>query len=192
MDTTLTIAGWIVTFVLGIAATIVTQTMLRKRKMFDWVVSDETNLSPHIDPAKAPVPVKILVGGREEDSLHSVTVRLRNSGNVELENIAARISFGANARVVHWKFANDLGLWEGAVSTEITDAAALVRFKHINVGQDLTLNFLVSSYQAGNTVVDMSELGVQLRQIREVATISALGLTLVSVAGNKAVAAILT
>jgi hypothetical protein len=38
------------------------------------------------------------------------------------------------------------GLSATETKKQITAAAALVRFKHINVGQDLTLNFLVSSY----------------------------------------------
>jgi hypothetical protein len=161
----ITIIGWPISFILGIAATLITQRIQKERRIISWSLTRETDLSPRRHNAEVPtygVPIRILVDGTEEDSLHHVEVGIGNTGNKELQNIELHLGFGEDAKVKHVKLKSDLGVWSKHIALANETKKVVIRMDHINAGQIAAIECLVADYTSGDATVDMSAPGVNL------------------------------
>ncbi len=161
----LTIVGWVVTFILGVISTIITQSFTREKKFLKWAIVSEIDLSPtHHLKAAPSVPIKILVKGIEARSVHSVQLQIVSSGNKEIQDVEVQVGFGLSATLMSFSTDEDLGAWSQHVVLENDSKNGLIKLKHINPGQRLTLNALVKDYKTGDATIDVAAPGVAIRQ----------------------------
>jgi hypothetical protein len=94
-----TIVGWGVTFILGIALTLITQHFKRKKKQIGWSLVSESNLLSHSTQEALEletgfgVPVSVLVGNNQVSDLSTVRIKVGNTGNIELQNLTLHFRF---------------------------------------------------------------------------------------------------
>jgi hypothetical protein len=164
----ITIIGWPITFILGIIATIVAQKLTNQRKRMSWSIVNESSLLSEENLQALTegfhVPLQILINGTEETNLTTLTVKVANTGNIELENIVLHFAFGTNAKAQVGRYLGDLGVYKEALHLQKNGNVATIDIKHINKGQSFEVEFLVSGYKHGDFSVDMAAPGVMLKQ----------------------------
>lgn len=169
----LVVIGWAVTFVLGIVTAVVVQRLGKVRKRVSWTLIGESSLLSQHDlegiQSGFGVPVGISIEGRPVDDLSILKVRLGNTGNAHINAICIHFSFGDQARVYVGRYVGDLGVYRDALKLEKTRNKASLSIGHMNKGQVLELEFLVSNYEPGGFSADMAEPEVELRQTENLA-----------------------
>lgn len=167
-ENTLVVAGWVVTFVLGLITAIVVQRLGKTRKRVSWsLVGESSLLSQHdLEGLKSGfgVPVGILIEGQPVDDLSILKVRIGNTGNDHINSIRLHFSFGDQAKVYVGRYVGDLGVYQDALKLEKTPNESSLSIDHMNKGQVLELEFLVSNYDPGEFSADMAEPEVELRK----------------------------
>lgn len=175
----LTAIGWVVSFVLGIAATLFVKWRSRPRKVLAWAVVSESQpfSSGALEEISTGfgVPVSVRIGDNKHVSVSVVRIRLACVGNVELENMAVVFSFGETAKLHVGRYIGDLGVYRERLALTRDETTARLAIRHINPAQDFEVEFLVSEYEEGDVVVDMAEAGVTLKKSAEAVISSSLG-----------------
>lgn len=170
------IIAWPVTFLLGIAATLITQRIGRKNKNIRWSLVNESNLLSNdaLEEISAGfgVPVKVQVGGIEQNDLTTIRVKLANTGNVEVEHITLHFRFGQDSKVHVGRYLGELGEYRKALNLEKSGNSAALEIQHINSKQNFEVEFLVTNYQSGDFAVDLAAPGVSLQRT-DIATLEA-------------------
>lgn len=163
-----TIIGWSVTFILGIAATVLAQKLTKQRKRISWSLVNESSLLSEESLQEITegfhVPLKVLVNGKEETNLSTLRVKVANTGNIELESIKLHFSFGENAIAYVGRYIGDLGVYRQSLHLEKNHNVATLDIAHINIGKSFEVEFLVAGYRVGDFSVDMAAPGVTLKQ----------------------------
>ncbi|MFH2099415.1 MAG: hypothetical protein ABIJ95_07900, partial [Pseudomonadota bacterium] len=155
------IFGWIATFILGIIATLISQRVLRKKKIIGWTIVNESNLLSaailnNIQDGFG-VPIKISIGESNETTLSTIRIKIGNIGNTAIGNFTVYFKFGDSAKVYVGRYIGDLGVYQSKLSLYKHDNEAIIKVRHINCGQFFEVEFLVGNYQSGGVVVDMAE-----------------------------------
>ena len=175
----ITIIGWPVTFVLGIAATLIAQRLSTKRKCVGWTLVSESNLlseaTLHEIQAGFGVPLGITINDSSVTDLATIRIKVGNTGNSEIADITLHFRFGNDANVYVGRYIGDLGVYRQKLSLEKRGNVATIGVKHINRGQSFEVEFLVGNYNTADVVVDMAEPGVDLRRLSSVRLEEGLG-----------------
>jgi len=161
----LTLVGWPVTLVLGIlSGGVVIPRLTKKRKVLAWAIMSEADLVPRELSNVLGLPVVLQVGGEQQDSLSTVTIRLGNAGNEPMENISIVATFGKAARVLNVRPAADLGEYAKHVSWSVSGNRCQVDAKFVNAGFHFELDFVLSAYEPDSADVDAPTLGVKVQR----------------------------
>ena len=172
----ISIIGWPVTFILGIAATLITQKIIQTKKRISWTVASESDLFSRdvldglADEFRAPI--KILVDDVPQVALSIIRVKLANTGNIEIEDLVLHFKFGSGSNLHVGRYIGDLGVYQEVLQLEKGFETASLAIKHINRRQVVEVEFLVSGYSTGEFRVDLAAPGVELRKT-DLATIEA-------------------
>ncbi len=162
------IVGWPVTFILGIAATLIAQRVGKKKKRISWSLVSESNFlsKEALEQINTEflVPIKVLVGDVEQTDLSIVRVKVANTGNIEVEGFILNFAFGSNAKVHVGRYLGELGAYRQALHLEKTGNSANLNIQHINPKQSFEVEFLVGNYHSGDFNVDLSAPGVILQR----------------------------
>lgn len=159
----LTIIGWIVTFLLGIIATIIVQRFHRKRMILAWTVLSENTLFPKDVSIDLDVPVRVVVGGSLQESLSTVNIRIGSGGNEVIKDFNAVVTMNPKAKIIRAKLLNDIGEFSKHISWNASSNRLDIRFEYLNPEiRKVDLELLVGSYELGSTTVDLSAPGVVL------------------------------
>jgi hypothetical protein len=159
------IAGWFVTFALGIISTgFIVPRLTKKRKILAWAVVSEGEIIPRDLSEWLGVPVFLQVGDERPNSLSGVLVRLGNGGNEVIENVAAAISFNSEAVILNVRSDKELGEYSKHVTWKHAGNTCTVECAFINPGQNVELELLISEYQEGSANVDAAAPGLAVRR----------------------------
>ena len=164
----ITIAGWIAGPLIGTIIAIVSRRRTeRLERVLAWAVVTEAEVIKK--EVGQSLPVKISVGGKEEDSLSTIRVQIGSSGYKPLEALDVVVRFGEQSRVVHSKilpgpskeFQKKL-----AINSRVDGGEELcvVTLPFLNLGQSVVLEFMVAAYRAGCVAVDCAEKGVEVKK----------------------------
>jgi len=168
----ITIIGWPVTFVLGIAATLITQRLNAKRKRVGWTLVSESNLlseaTLHNIQTGFGVPLGITINNAPVTDIATIRIKVGNTGNSDITGITLHFRFGDDAKVYVGRYIGDLGVYRQKLSLQKHDNVSTIGVKHINRGQSFEVEFLVGNYHPGDVIVDMAEPGVDLRRLSNV------------------------
>lgn len=158
------VASWIVTFILGVAAAIIAQRLTTKKKIVAWALLSENDLFPREISADLGVPVRVLVGSSEQDSLSSVRVRIGGGGDEVVENVSLAVNFNQSSIILQVRPVDDLGEFAKYVRWEIKENSCRIQADFLNPGKRIELEFLVSGYETSSVNVDLAAPGVELRR----------------------------
>lgn len=162
------IIGWPVTFVLGVAATVLAQRLTKQRKRISWSLANESSLLSEESLREISegfhVPLKIMINGKEETNLNTLRVKVANTGNIELQGVKLHFSFGEDAVAYVGRYIGDLGVYRQSLHLEKNRNVAALDIAHINAGQSFEVEFLVGGYRTGDFSLDMAAPGVTLKQ----------------------------
>jgi hypothetical protein len=154
-----------VTFLLGIiSGGYIIPRLTTKRKLLDWAILDESDLFPKELTAALGVPVRVLVGGGEQDSLSRVHVRLGGGGSEIIENTAAVVRFNKGCRILHARPIKELGEFSQHVRWSSEEHSCRFELDFLNPRQVLDLEFLLSGYEPAAVEVDASAAGLEVRR----------------------------
>ncbi|MEM7625977.1 MAG: hypothetical protein AAF333_10135 [Planctomycetota bacterium] len=160
----LTPVGWVVTFVFGIASTIIIQRISRKKKQISWSLLSEAELFSQQVAESTSMPVKVIVGESENTSLSAVNMRIGNTGNEVINEVSMLIKFNDGAAILKHEIENDLGEYGKNVCRDAQGPSLRIEFKFINPKQIIDLEILLGDYLPGSTQLDCAAPGVELRQ----------------------------
>lgn len=110
MDTKelLTVIGWPVTVLTGIASGFIISRLTRKRQILTWAVINEIELIPRALSDTLGVPVSLQVGDARPSSLSALTIRIGNSGNETIRDITLAVALNPGATILNVRFSADL------------------------------------------------------------------------------------
>jgi hypothetical protein len=163
-----TIAGWIVGPFVGTVIAIVSRRRSeRLERVLAWAVVTEAEIIKR--EIGESLPVKVSVGGKEEDSLSIIRVQIGSSGYKALEVLEVVIRFGERSRLVHSKILPNVSKeFEKKISVasgqDGDDYTCAVRLPFLNIGQSVLLEFMVANYKIGDVAVDCAEKGMEVRK----------------------------
>ncbi len=160
----ITIAGWIVSFILGLIASLIVQSKAKKKQVIAWSIIGESNIISTDSFGGFSVPIKIAVNGQEENNISTVRVRVGNRGNTEITNIRLIFKFGSKANLFSGELVQDLGAYADCVHINNQGNSAILDIDYINPSQFFDMDFLVGKYEIGDVNVDMAKAGVELRK----------------------------
>lgn len=161
----LTVVGWVVTFALGVVATLVVDRARRRRKEVAWSIVSESELVSDDIANRTGLPVRVLVGDQEQESLSVVTVRVGSRGNEVIEDLPVTFRFNQGARQIVLRTTNGAGdpLWDYKKHVNPNPYApneCLVHFDFINPEQTVEFEFLLGGYELGSVDLDCAAPGV--------------------------------
>lgn len=161
----LTVAGWLVTFGLGIVSGgFIMPRLTRKRTLLRWALVSESEIVPRQLTEMLGLPVVLTVGDANPGSLSIVTVRLGGAGNEVLTDISVLVSFNRDARILNARPVDSMGEYGRSIRWEPQDHTCRINADFINPGQRFDFEFLLSDYDTGTVDVDSAAPGLQLNR----------------------------
>ncbi|ACC84355.1 hypothetical protein [Nostoc punctiforme] len=158
----ITIAGWVVSFILGLIASLIIQNRAKKKQIIAWSVVGESNIITNESFGGFTVPIKIFVNGIEENNLSTVRVRVGNKGNTEITNIRLIFKFGSKANLFSGELVQNLGAYADCLHINNQGNSATLDIDYINHSYFFDIDFLVGKYEIRDIHVDMAKAGVEL------------------------------
>jgi hypothetical protein len=159
------IAGWAVTFGLGVlSGGFIIPRLTAKRKIIDWAVLSENELIPKELSQVLGVPVVIQVGLEQPISLSTVHLRVRGGGNETIENVAVRVNFIADSKVLNIRPIHELGEYGQYVQWVFNQNSCRIEMQFLNPDAFFDLEILLSDYTLSSITVDAAAPGVRVRR----------------------------
>lgn len=166
MDTKelLTVIGWPVTVLTGIASGFIISRLTRKRQILTWAVINEIELIPRALSDTLGVPVSLQVGDARPSSLSALTIRIGNSGNETIRDITLAVALNPGATILNVRFSADPGEYARHVQWSIDRDTCRITAAFVNPNQNCELEVLSSGYTLGTVDIDASAPGLELRR----------------------------
>lgn len=158
------VLGWFVSFILGTISATLVQNYFRQRKIISWAAIGESNIITDKAFSSFSVPVKILINNQEETSISIVKIRIKNSGNTEIDQVTIQLNFGSNANLYGGNFSGKLGVYRNHLRLNQIGNTADIEIDYINPNQYLDVDFYVGKYIIGEVEADMAKSGVKLKE----------------------------
>jgi hypothetical protein len=164
------IAGWLVSFALGLFSALIVQRRASPRRSLTWSVVSESNLLARDAVTQLEtgfgVPVQVLVDGKPQADISTSRLRIRSEANIDIRDARIYFDFGAAAVIYVARYVGEADAYSEKLTLSRLGNRVSLALQYINPKQTFDLEFLVTGYELGSVKVDMAEAGVKLRQAK--------------------------
>ncbi len=160
----LTVAGWVIVFLLGIASSIIVSRLTQKKKVLAWAVIVENDIVPKELSKTLGTPVQLTVGSETPSSIATCNLRFGNIGNEVVKKVPIRVGFPKGSKILNVRYEKDPGALADLIKWTTDESTCTVHAEFLNPRMEFELQFLVSDYELETVEVAIVAPGVECRR----------------------------